>query len=165
MLGHRYYAEKRFGGTLQWEYENLGSDQIYGEHIETDRIEIIGNYFLPIKTKNLKLSFSINTHDQNSHYGNVNYQANQKVFFTNLVWDKKIGRRHDLLAGYTNNIQFYEDNSSSKVKEETFVPGVFLQDEFNLSESMIVLGGARLDYHLECFCLNKNRFTQGFGFL
>ena len=42
----RFYNEKRFGGTLQWDKAYLGSDSIYGEHIKTDRLELIGNYFL-----------------------------------------------------------------------------------------------------------------------
>lgn len=146
-LAARYYWEDRFGGTLEWNKDFLGSDSIYGEHINTCRVELIGNYILPTKNRNLKLSFSANSHDQNSTYGDVNYTANQQVFFTNLIWNKKIGNRNFLLAGYTNNFQLYEDNSSSNVKEQTFVPGVFVQDEFNWTDELILLTGIRLDYH------------------
>ncbi len=144
----RYYNEKRFGGTLQWEDAFLGSDSIYGEHIKTERVEFIGNYFFPTKNRNLKLSFSANSHNQDSYYGDVNYKADQQVFFTNLLWNKTIGKRNDIMMGYTNNIQFYKDNSSSQVEEKTFVPGVFIQDEFSWTEELTLLGGARLDYHL-----------------
>ena len=146
-IAGRYYWEDRFGGVLNWNKSFLGSDSVYGEHISTKRLEVIGSYILPTKNRNFKLSFSANTHDQNSHYGNVNYKADQQVFFTNFIWNKKIGKRNDVLVGYTNNIQHYKDNSSSNVVEKTFVPGVFIQDEFNWTDKLIILGGARLDYH------------------
>lgn len=146
-LAARYYWEDRFGGVLQWDDSLLGSDSIYGEHVSTSRVELIGNYIFPTKNRNLKLSFSANSHDQNSHYGNVNYKANQQVFFTNLIWNKKFGQRNYFLAGYTNNFQMYEDNSLANIKEQTYVPGVFVQDEFNWTDDLILLTGVRLDYH------------------
>jgi len=146
-LAARYYVEDRFGGTLQWNDAYLGSDSVYGEHISTDRVELIGDYILPFKSRDFKLSFSANSHDQNSHYGDVNYKASQQVFFTNLIWNKEFGKRNQFLAGYTNNLQFYKDNSSSNISEQTFVPGVFAQDEFNWTESLILLTGVRFDYH------------------
>lgn len=146
-LAARYYVEDRFGGTLQWNDNFLGSDSVYGEHVSTNRVELIGEYILPFKSRNFKLNFSANSHNQDSHYGDVNYKASQQVFFTNLIWNKQLGRRNQFLAGYTNNLQFYEDNSSSNIKEQTFVPGVFVQDEFNWTENLILLTGVRLDYH------------------
>lgn len=177
-LAVRYYTEERFGGTMQWNKLFLGSDSVYGEHVKTDRIELIGNYFFPTKKRNLKLSFSANTHDQDSHYGDVNYKADQQVFFTNLIWNKTIGKRNDLLLGYTNNFQLYKDNSSAMVSEQTFVPGIFAQDEFAWTDELILLGGLRLDYHLKHglifsprLSLKKNfgayttfRFNYGNGF-
>jgi outer membrane receptor for ferrienterochelin and colicins len=146
-LAARYYGEDRFGGTLEWNDSFLGSDSIYGEHVSTSRVELIGDYILPIKNRNFTLSFSANSHDQNSHYGNVNYRASQQVFFTNFIWNKQLGKRNQFLAGYTNNLQFYKDNSSSNITEQTFVPGVFVQDEFNWTEDLILLTGVRFDYH------------------
>ena len=146
-MAARYYWEDRFGGTLQWDDNYLGSDSVYGEHVSTNRVELIGEYILPVKNRNFMLSFSANSHDQNSHYGKVNYKASQQVFFTNLIWNKEIGKRNQFLAGYTNNLQFYKDNSSSSITEQTFVPGVFVQDEFNWTENLIILTGVRFDYH------------------
>lgn len=146
-LAARYYVEDRFGGTLQWNDSFIGSDSVYGEHVSTERVELIGDYILPTKNRNFKLSFSANSHDQNSHYGDVNYKASQQVFFTNFIWNKQLGKRNQFLAGYTNNLQFYKDNSSSNISEQTFVPGVFVQDEFNWTEELILLTGVRFDYH------------------
>ena len=146
-LAGRYYWEDRFGGTLPFTPDLKGSDLVYGEHIHTERIEIIGSYQLPRIAKNWRFDFSANSHFQNSFYGNVNYRANQQVYFSNLIWDKKIKKRHQLLLGITNKYQIYEDNTTSATDDQNYVPGVFVQDEFNVTDQLILLGGTRFDYH------------------
>ncbi|MCB9223168.1 MAG: TonB-dependent receptor [Crocinitomicaceae bacterium] len=146
-LAARYYMEDRFGGTLQWTPDDLGSDETYGESITTRRLEIIGSYYFPVKNRNLKLDISANNHDQDAWYGNVNYRANQKILFSNLIWNKSFNNRNHLIIGLTNKFQTYADNTTSETDEQTYVPGIFCQDEFNWTEKFTVLGGARLDYH------------------
>ncbi len=148
-LAARYYNENRYGGVMNWEHDFQGSDSIYGENILTERFELIGSYVFPLKNKNLKLDFSANQHEQESYYGNVNYSAFQQVFFSNLIWTQKIKQRNYLLLGFTNNFQIYEDNTPSNTNERTYVPGIFVQDEFNWTENLVLLGGARLDFHKE----------------
>lgn len=145
-LAGRVYLEDRFGGTMQWTDADKGSDSVYGENIKTNRYELIGSY-RPTFAKNWRFDFSANSHIQDSWYGTVNYAASQQVFFSNLIWDKKIKRRHQLLIGMTNKYVIYEDNTASATDEQTYVPGVFAQDEFNISDDFILLTGARLDYH------------------
>ncbi len=146
-LAARYYTEDRFGGTLQWTPDFLGSDSIYGENIKTNRIEVIGSYVFPTKNRNLKLDFSANSHEQDAWYGNVNYQASQQVYFSNLIWSKQFQKRNYLLVGFSNKFQTYQDNTTSLTDEKTYVPGVFIQDEFNWTEELTLLGGMRFDYH------------------
>lgn len=146
-LAARYYSEDRFGGVLDWTPEFRGSDSIYGESIITERFELIGSYNFPVKNRNLKLDFSANSHEQDSYYGDVSYSAIQQVFFSNLIWTKKIKERNQLLLGITNNYRVYSDNTPSNSDENTYVPGLFAQDEFNISDNFTLLGGARLDYH------------------
>jgi len=69
---------------MNWSKEWRGSDSIYGESIYTKRVEIIGNYQLPVKEK-INTQFSYNWHDQNSWYGNTPYMANQQVVFIQNV--------------------------------------------------------------------------------
>lgn len=145
-LATRYYREDRFGGTMGWTSLDKGSDSVYGESIETARLEVIGSY-KPHFAKNFRLDFSANSHEQDSWYGTVNYSANQQVFFSNLIWDKKIKRRHQLLIGMTNKYVVYNDNTASATDEKNYVPGLFAQNEFNVTENFILLTGVRLDYH------------------
>jgi len=63
-LAGRYYIEDRWGGDVNWTKADRGGDQVYGEAITTERIELLGQYQLPT-VNNMMASFSFNSHDQN----------------------------------------------------------------------------------------------------
>ena len=120
--------------------------------IYTNRAEIIGNYQLPVSEK-MFFGFSFINHDQDSRYGDVSYIANQKIAFGQLTWDKKIGR-HDLLAGTALRYTYYDDNTPATAysngqnePENTWLPGVFIQDEIALAEKHKLLLGFRYDHN------------------
>lgn len=146
-LALRYLNEDRFGGELNWTPENRGSETVYGESILTERFEAIGSYIIPTQKRNLRLDFSANQHEQDSYYGNTNYGALQQVFFSNLILENKIGKRHFLTTGLTNNYLVYTDNTPSNTDENNYIPGIFAQNEFSWTDELTVLAGARLDHH------------------
>lgn len=138
--------EDRWGGDIRWEKKYRGGDEIYGESIYTKRAELIGSYQLPFEEK-VMLSFSGNVHYQDSRYGTTSYIANQKIGFLQLTWDKKIGR-NDLLAGIASRYTYYDDNTpATKDPENTWLPGIFVQDEITFSPKSQVLLGMRYDYN------------------
>lgn len=146
----RFFYEDRWGGELQWTPEFRGGDEIYGESIYTRRWEVIGKYQLPIKEK-MMLSVSYNDHAQNSVYGDVSYIADQRIGFGQLTWDKSIGK-HDLLFGSALRYNFYDDNTPATANEngnfvdEIWIPSLFIQDEYKISQKHSLLGGLRYDY-------------------
>lgn len=151
-LAARYMYEDRWGGDMRWNKSYRGGDEIYGESIYTNRAEIIGNYQLPVSEK-MFFGFSFINHDQDSRYGDVSYIANQKIAFGQLTWDKKIGR-HDLLAGTALRYTYYDDNTPATAysngqnePENTWLPGVFIQDEIALAEKHKLLLGFRYDHN------------------
>lgn len=154
-LAGRYFYEDRWGGEMNWTPEFRGGDQIYGESIYTKRWEVIGTYQLPIEEK-MMLSFSYNSHDQNSVYGDLSYLGLQNIGFGQLTWDKTLSN-HDLLAGAAIRYTAYDDNTTAteilspsgmiNTPEISWLPGVFLQDEITFSEAHKVLLGARYDYN------------------
>jgi outer membrane receptor for ferrienterochelin and colicins len=156
-LAARYVYEDRWGGEMQWTKAFRGGDEIYGESIYTARYELIGAYQLPIHTEKLLLSFSASSHNQNSVYGNVPYLANQKIGFGQLIWDKKISPIHDALFGVAMRYTYYDDNTpATRTSDEfnpgnkssnTYLPGIFVQDEITLSASSRLLAGLRYDYN------------------
>lgn len=150
-MAMRYMYEDRWGGELQWTPDFRGGDSVYAESIYTNRVEWVGNYQLPVDGKWL-LSASFNSHDQNSVYGDMEYVARQNIAFSQLTWDKKLGR-HDLMAGATVRYTYYDDNTTatSTATENqpaiTWLPGVFVQNEVGLNEFHTLLGGLRYDYN------------------
>ena len=146
-LAGRFFYEDRWGGDMRWSKTYRGGDLIYGESIYTKRVEAFGAYQLPVKEK-LLLSFSYNNHEQNSVYGTTSFIASQHVAFSQLTWDKKI-HRHDLLAGLATRYTFYDDNTQGTAQkaDQTWLPGVFLQDEIELHKKHNILLGLRYDYN------------------
>ncbi|MEN2414631.1 TonB-dependent receptor [Flavobacterium mesophilum] len=145
-IAARGMYEDRWGGDVRWEKKYRGGDEIYGESIYTKRAELIGAYQLPFQEK-LMLSFSGNVHYQDSRYGTTSYIANQKIGFLQLTWDKKI-KRNDLLAGIASRYTYYDDNTpATNEPENTWLPGIFVQDEITFSSKSQVLLGMRYDYN------------------
>jgi len=158
-IAARGMYEDRWGGDIRWEKKYRGGDEIYGESIYTKRAELIGSYQLPFEEK-LMLSFSGNVHYQDSRYGTTSYIANQKIGFLQLTWDKKIGR-NDLLAGIANRYTYYDDNTpATKEAENTWLPGIFDQDEITFSPKSQVLLGMRYDYN----SIHGSIFTPRFAY-
>ncbi|WP_119793510.1 TonB-dependent receptor [Flavobacterium anhuiense] len=158
-IAARGMYEDRWGGDIRWEKKYRGGDEIYGESIYTKRAELIGSYQLPFEEK-LMLSFSGNVHYQDSRYGTTSYIANQKIGFLQLTWDKKIGR-NDLLAGIASRYTYYDDNTpATKKAENTWLPGIFVQDEITFSPKSQVLLGMRYDYN----SIHGSIFTPRFAY-
>ncbi|MES2520576.1 MAG: TonB-dependent receptor [Bacteroidota bacterium] len=155
-LAGRYVYEDRFGGELDWQKEDRGGNNLYGESIYTKRWEMIANYQLPIDNQQVNFQFSYNNHDQNSVYGNRPYIAQQEIAFGQLLWDKKLSKNHDALFGVALRYTFYDDNNTLTQDEndstlnkpsKTFLPGIFAQDEIKLSKRNTLLLGLRYDYN------------------
>lgn len=152
-LAARYFYEDRWGGQMQWNKTFRGGDSVYGESIYTRRFEWIGNYQLPVRPK-MMFSFSATAHNQDSYYGTVPYMADQRILFGQLTWNQAL-QRHDLLLGMAGRYNYYDDNSTAtmdtattaNLPEQYFIPGIFLQDEWQLGSAHQLLMGLRVDHH------------------
>ncbi len=145
-IAGRYMYEDRWGGQLNWTPEFRGGDSIYGESIYTSRWETFGVYQLPVKER-VNFSFSANGHDQNSVYGDTWYLGQQSVLFGQLTWFKKIAH-HDLTTGLAYRYTYYDDNSPATANpDEIHLPGIFVQDQINVSPQSTLLLGGRYDYN------------------
>ena len=151
-IAGRYVYEDRWGGEMDWEKEFRGGNQIYGESIYTNRWETFGTYELPT-SENLNFQFSANGHYQDSFYGETSYDAEQLIGFGQLVYNKQVGKKHDLLLGAAYRYTFYDDNTFATLNENgvnnspsiLHLPGVFAQDEISLSARKKLLLGVRWD--------------------
>ncbi|MBK7239594.1 MAG: TonB-dependent receptor [Flavobacteriales bacterium] len=151
----RYVHEDRWGGDMKWTPAFAGSDSLYGENIATRRWEVIGQYQLPVPG-NLTAQLSANGHQQRSFYGTTPYDADQRVFFAQLYGSKRFGARHDALYGLAYRYTWYDDNTIGTARYEGEVrhnapqilplPGLFLQDEWSVTETHKLLLGYRVDH-------------------
>ncbi|MGB1841181.1 MAG: TonB-dependent receptor [Longimicrobiales bacterium] len=147
-LTAKYLYEDRFGGVEGWTRKHRGSDQVYGESIHTNRVEILGAY-LPRWSNEIRLEGSYSWHDQDSWYGDSPYAASQHIAFGNALWGPMFGR-HDLLIGASLRYQTYDDNTPATTEiDRRLIPGLFAQDELRFANGVTVLGGVRADHHEE----------------
>lgn len=155
-LAGRYVYEDRWGGEMNWTKKFRGGDSIYAESIYTKRWEFFGTYQLPIEEK-ITLQFSANGHNQNSFYGTTPYNAQQYVAFGQLTWNKQL-RSNDLLMGTAFRYTYYDDNTPAtaafdtlgfgkNMPSNTYLPGIFIQDEIDFNVNNKLLLGIRYDYN------------------
>tara|TARA_B110000046_G_scaffold18788_1_gene17921 strand:- start:14234 stop:16438 length:2205 start_codon:yes stop_codon:yes gene_type:complete len=153
-IAGRYVYEDRWGGEMDWERKFRGGNQIYGESIYTNRWETFGTYELPT-TENISFQFSVNGHYQDSFYGETSYDAKQLIGFGQLVYNKQLGEKHDLLIGAAYRYTFYDDTTFATLNENGIennpsiihLPGVFAQDEISLTDRKKLLLGVRWDHN------------------
>ena len=145
----RYLYEDRWGGELDWTDANRGGDQIYGESIYTKRFEIIGAQNL---SDQWEIQYSYTDHDQDSFYGDMAFQAKERIGFMQGIWRKERGQ-HQWLGGLSARYSWYDDNTpateilTTNNPNRYWLPGVFLEDEIALKERHKLLLGMRLDHH------------------
>ena len=151
-LAARAFYEDRWGGETKWNQSFRGGDSVYGESIQTKRLELLGNYQLPYFKEKVVLNSSINYHDQNSVYGNVEYLATQIIAFNQITFDKTIAKKHNLLMGAALRYTYYEDNTSVTQSIDStnkpsiiYLPGFFIQNDFKINQKHKMLVGLRYD--------------------
>lgn len=145
-LAGRYYYEDRWGGEMDFQKKHRGGDQVYGEHIYTNRWELLGQYDVDSSIP-LSASFSFNNHDQDAAYGDSFYLAQQRIGFGQLIHQDAYSN-HQLLIGTALRYQYYNDNTTATpTADQYLMPSVFVQDEYQINEKHQVLVGARYDYH------------------
>lgn len=164
-IAARYVYEDRWGGQTQWNPTFRGGDSVYGESIYTNRLELLGQYSLPIAREDIQLQFSYNYHGQNSVYGNTPYMGKQHIGFAQLLWNKSL-RDHDLLFGgglrYTwldDNTLITADANGLNQPSRISLPGLFMQDEWTINDKHTLLGGLRADYHQQHGVILSPRFN------
>ncbi|WP_088324314.1 TonB-dependent receptor [Polaribacter tangerinus] len=153
-IATRYVYEDRWGGEMNWEKKYRGTNSVYGESIYTNRWETFGTYEFP-STENIRFQFSANGHYQDSFYGTVNYDAKQLIGFGQLVYNKQIGNKHNILFGVAYRYTFYDDSTFATAKKNgitnnpsvVHLPGIFIQDEIAINKQHTLLLGGRWDYN------------------
>ncbi len=164
-LAARHVHEDRWGGQMDWTPAFAGSDSIYGESIATRRWELIGQYQLPMAER-IVAQMSWNRHQQRSWYGSRPFNADQDVLFAQLLWSHRYGMRHTVLAGAAFRHTRYADDTPAAFMPEGSaaparrpLPGLFLQDEWSLTDAHALLLGYRADHDRDHGLVHSPRFA------
>ena len=150
-LALRFLYEDRWGGELNWTPAYRGGDEIYGESIYTNRFELIGKQTL---SNQIEVQYSYTQHKQNSVYGDTFFQADENIGFLQGIWRKDQGK-NSWLVGISTRYNWYNDNTPATENERGtnpnryWLPGVFVENEIDLSAQHKLLLGMRLDHHPE----------------
>ena len=143
-IAFRLFYEDRWGGEMNWSPRYRGGVERYGESIYTARWEVFGSYNYH---KNGFLQYSLNEHYQDASYGDTPYKAFQQIAFVQVVQRFEQGN-HTLLTGLSYRQTNYNDNTpATPATDRTYLPGLFLQDEWKISKQHRLLLGMRYDYH------------------
>jgi outer membrane receptor for ferrienterochelin and colicins len=152
----RYTNDRRDGGESDFSAKYRGSDYIYGESIRLNRYEAAGNFALPFATENVSLITSFTAQDLNSFYGLKSFVSNEQNAQVQLVYDKKVASKSDLMVGASYRFYRFNDNQpgtfdtvSGHNTDKPFInhsPAVFLQDMIHVNVQNEILAGIRVEY-------------------
>jgi outer membrane receptor for ferrienterochelin and colicins len=153
----RYLYEDRLGGQLNFNRSDIGSDSIYGESARTNRLELFGNFALPIEKADMTMQLSYTDHKQQSWYGTnpfFNEERNARVQF---LYEKKMRNVSDLTVGATYKFYWYNDNLHTAADTGLGIlthypivnhfPAAFIQDMIHVDKNNEILAGFRYEYN------------------
>lgn len=151
-FGIKLLTDRRVGGEVDFTEDHKLTTQHYGLGINTDRYEAfakIGYLFPGKKFRSIGLQLSAFDHKQDSYFGLTTYNARQKNFYSNLIFQDIIGTTdHKYRAG----ISFIADTYNEQYKTQNFkrneiVPGAFFEYTYTMNEKFNLIAGIRADHN------------------
>lgn len=149
-FGVKAMIDEKTGGELSFDSKDKGTTNSYGLGINTQRFEgfaKIGYVFPGKKYQSVGLQLSYFDHQQESHFGLIKYNADQRNFYGNLIYQSIIGNSdHKFRTGLSINAddyyEFYKDHSYTR---REYVPGAFFEYTYIMNEKLSAVAGIRGD--------------------
>ena len=109
----------------------------------------IGYIFPEKKYKSIGLQLSASSFKQNSFFGLTPYNAKQKSFYSNLIYQSILGNtNHTFRTGISFSADNYDELYASNIYErKEIVPGAFFEYSFKLDEKFSLVAGIRADHN------------------
>jgi outer membrane receptor for ferrienterochelin and colicins len=150
-FGFKALIDDRTGGEMAFDpSKDKGTTNRYGLGIRTNRFEAFAKtgYVFPEQMyKSIGLQVSAFWHDQDSYFGLRNYNAKQNNFYSNLIYQSRIGSdKHKITTGASFVYDNYDENLQSlDLKRTEITPGVFGEYTFKPNEDFDLVAGFRTD--------------------
>ena len=150
-FGYKILNDQKIGGQTTFDpSSHKGTTHHYGLGINTERYEVFGKigYIFPQqKYKSIGLQLSAVNHDQTSYFGLTNYNANQKSFYGNLIYQSIINSSiHKYRTGLSFQLDDYDElfNLNNYNRKES-VPGIFFEYTYTPNDKLGMILGIRTD--------------------
>jgi outer membrane receptor for ferrienterochelin and colicins len=172
IIGVKYLDERRIGGQKNFEYDtDRGSNKIYGQTVDIQQGDVYSRVSRETgKNSQLKMFLAGSFFNQASYYGVTEYNAKQRNFYVNAIYDFPLGKNNSVRTGgsykYENineDIKFLE-NTNNKTYAGNYeklesVPGVFAETSLDFPViNTSFIAGVRFDYHNKYNLITTPRF-------
>ncbi len=150
-FGVKALIDDKTGGEVDY---NASTDKFstskYGLGINTKRYEAFGKigYVFPEQMhKSIGLQLSAFDHNQDAYFGLTKYDARQKNFYSNLIYQSQINSEaHKFKTGLSFQYdQYREQLNATHYNRTEAVPGAFAEYTFSPSGKLDVVAGIRAD--------------------
>ncbi len=151
-FGIKVLNDKKTGGETGFDAAtDKLSNSKYGLGIDTKRYEVFGKtgYVFPEKRfKSIGLQLAAIDHQQNSYFGQTKYDAEQKNFYSNLIYQSIIGNtNHKFRTGLSFLYDDYNEQfKAANYKRTEVVPGAFFEYTYDYLSKLSVVAGIRTDH-------------------
>lgn len=171
MIGVKYLDERRIGGQKNFDYnQNIGGNTIYGQTINIQNGDAYARLSHSFNDESqVKVFLTGGFFDQGSYFGTTKYDAKQRNFNLNALYEFPIYKKSYLRFGASYKYEnIIEDVNFLSPVEKTYagnydklesVPGIYTEGSFEFKElNLSLIGGLRLDYHNEYNTIATPRF-------
>lgn len=142
----------QFAGEMDYKKTDKNSTEIWGMQSLTKRLEAwskSGFVFKDQPNKSMGLQLSGVYHDFESTFGFRDYDAGQKSFYANYIFQNIIG---DLQHKYKIGASFVYDDYQQTFNQVDYnhtemIPGAFIEYTYNWEDRFNLVAGIRGDYH------------------
>jgi outer membrane cobalamin receptor len=152
-VGVNYLEEERIGGQLAYKRNNTDTwNEGFGIDIRSKRFEAFaktGILFTEDKSMSIGWIQNVSLHEQNSFFGMRKYDASQKSYYSNLLYQwSPLSGKHTLDAGMSYKYDLYDEQLDADLfgKKES-VPGAFVQYTYADTSRITIVAGMRTDQH------------------
>lgn len=151
-FGVNYVNDHRLGGQTNFsERDDKLSTNSYGIGIDIQRFQFwnkTGYIFKGKPYQSIGWMNQFTYHEQNSYFGLRSYDAEQKTYYSNLIFESIIGHTgHKYKTGFSFLYDHYDERYNLiSYKRNENVPGAFFEYTY-LGDKLTLVAGARLDFH------------------
>jgi outer membrane receptor for ferrienterochelin and colicin len=168
-VGVKTLTDTKQGGQTKYDPENdKFTTNRYGLEINTQRSEVwgkLGYQFRDKPYKSIGLQLSALTHQHRSYFGFNVHNADETSAYANLIYQTILGNTfHKIKVGtsflydgveeyfQSQNIQFIRSNGTElrtdvNFYRKEFVPGTFVEYNYDNGSTFSAIAGVRVDYH------------------